>query len=131
VIGTNHVGTAALGRLAERMLGSLTAESDRGGSGAALKSSRTSSHKRRDTSSCARRTAEGGCPHIDSHYFPANSFFTISLTTLPSTRMPAALNLAIAFFITVPISFMVGAPISAIAAFTPATTSASPAALGR
>ena len=40
--------------------------------------------------------------------------------------MPAALNLAIAFFMTVPISFMVGAPISAMAAFTPATMSASP-----
>ena len=45
--------------------------------------------------------------------------------------MPAALNLAMAFFITVPISFMVGEPISAMAAFTPATISASPAALGR
>ena len=61
----------------------------------------------------------------------ANSFFTNSLTSFPSTLNPAALNLAIAFFITVPISFMVGDPISAIAARTPAATSSSPAALGR
>ncbi len=64
-------------------------------------------------------------------YFPANSRFTISLTNFPSTRMPAPENLAMAFFITVPMSFMVGEPISAIVAFTPATTSASPAALGK
>src|ERR1700722_1505896 len=64
-------------------------------------------------------------------HFGCSSRFTISLTIFPSTRMPAALNLAIAFFITVPISFMVGAPISAMAAFTPATRSASLAALGR
>ena len=58
-------------------------------------------------------------PHEHS-YFPASSLFTISLTTFPSTRMPAALNLAIAFFMTVPISFIVGAPISAMVALTPA-----------
>jgi len=34
--------------------------------------------------------------------------------------MPAALNFAIAFFMTVPISFIVGAPISAMVALTPA-----------
>ncbi len=44
---------------------------------------------------------------------------------------PTMKDMAMAFFITVPISFMVGAPISAIVAFTPATISASPAALGR
>ena len=73
-------------------------------------------------------------PHEHSQflcYFPANSFFTISLTTFPSTRMPAALNLAMAFFMTVPMSFMVGEPISAMAAFTPAAMSASLAAFGR
>jgi len=75
---------------------------------------------------------------LDSHssmkrpyYFPANSFFTISLTVFPSTRMPAAEKRAMAFFITVPISFIVGEPISAMTAFTPATISASLAALGR
>ena len=48
-------------------------------------------------------------PSLRGHcYFPANSRFTISLTIFPSTRMPAALNLAMAFFMTVPISFMVG-----------------------
>ena len=36
-----------------------------------------------------------------------------------------------AFFITVPMSFMVGDPISAITAFTPAIISASPAAFGK
>ena len=61
-------------------------------------------------------------------YFPASSFFTASLTSLPSTRAPA--NLAITFFITVPMSFMVGAPISAMVAFTAATISSSPTALG-
>jgi hypothetical protein len=64
-------------------------------------------------------------------YFPANSFLTASLTTFPSTRMPWAANFAIAVFITVPMSFMVGEPISAMAAFTPAVISASPAALGK
>jgi hypothetical protein len=68
---------------------------------------------------------------LSDSYFAANSFFTNSLTNFPSTRTPAALNLAIAFFITVPISFMVGDPISAIAARTPAATSSSPAALGK
>ena len=79
----------------------------------------------------ARPDSRGRPSHKLRCYFPASSFFTISLTILPSTRMPAALKLAMAFFITVPISFMVGAPISAMAAFTPATISASPAALGR
>ena len=64
-------------------------------------------------------------------YFPASSFFTSSLTTFPSTRIPAAANFAIAFFITVPISFIVGEPISAMVAFTPAAMSASLAAFGR
>ena len=64
-------------------------------------------------------------------YFPANSFFTASLTTFPSTRMPWAANFAMAVFMTVPMSFMVGESISAVAAFTPATISASPAGLGR
>jgi hypothetical protein len=63
-------------------------------------------------------------------YFPANSFFTASLTTFPSTRIPAAAKRAMAFFITAPISFIVGEPISTIAAFTPAAISTSPAALG-
>jgi hypothetical protein len=76
-----------------------------------------------------RADSRGGCPYVI--YFPANSFFTASLTTLPSTRMPAALNRAMAFFITVPMSFIVGDTISAMAAFTPATISSSPAALGR
>ena len=66
-----------------------------------------------------------------ANYFPANSRFTASLTTFPSTRMPAPLKRAITFFITVPMSFMVGEPISAITAFTPATISASPVAFGR
>ena len=74
-------------------------------------------------------TAALGC--LTWLYFPANSFFTMSLTTFPSTRIPDAANLAIAFFITVPISFMVGEPISAIVAFTPAAISDSLAALGR
>ena len=64
-------------------------------------------------------------------YFPANSFFTASLTTFPSTRIPAAANLAMAFFMTVPMSFIVGDPISAMVAFTPAMISSSPAAFGR
>src|SRR5271167_3561185 len=34
-------------------------------------------------------------------YFPASSFFSVSLTSLPSTRAPP--NLAMTFFITVPI----------------------------
>ena len=72
-----------------------------------------------------RLTLHGPC------YFPVNSFFTISLTTLPSTRMSAPWKRAITFFITVPMSFMVGAPISAMTALTPAATSASLAALGR
>src|SRR5882762_6659710 len=82
------------------------------------------------------RRAVGGTPETrdqsnpSSGYF-ASSFFTNSLTSFPSTLKPAALNLAIAFFITVPISFMVGDPISAMAARTPAATSSSPAALGR
>src|SRR5215472_2659629 len=61
-------------------------------------------------------------------YFPVNSFFTVSLTSLPSTRAPA--NFAITFFITVPISFIVGEPISAMVALTVAMTSASLTALG-
>ena len=45
-------------------------------------------------------------------YFPPNSRFTISLTCLPSTRMPPAAKRAIAFFMTAPISFIVGEPIT-------------------
>jgi hypothetical protein len=67
-----------------------------------------------------------------SVYFPANSFFTASLTTLPSTRIPAAAKRAIAAFITVPMSFMAGAGvISALEARTPAAISSSPAAFGK
>jgi hypothetical protein len=73
----------------------------------------------------------GGCPSHEHCYFPANSRFTASLTTFPSTRMPAPENRAMTFFITAPISFIVGDPISAITVFTPATISSSPAALGR
>jgi hypothetical protein len=73
----------------------------------------------------------GGCPSHERCYFPANSRFTASLTTFPSTRMPAPENRAMTFFITAPISFIVGDPISAITIFTPATISSSPAALGR
>ena len=65
------------------------------------------------------------------NYFPANSFLTDSLTTLPSTRKPAALKRAIAFFMTVPISFIVGVPISAMTALTPAAISPALAAFGR
>ncbi len=77
---------------------------------------------------------EGVRPYVGcgDTYFPANSFFTASLTTLPSTRMPAAANLAMAAFMTVPMSFMAGGGvIPAIAARTPAMISSSPAALGR
>ena len=73
----------------------------------------------------------GGCPSHEHCYFPANSRFTASLTTFPSTRMPAPENRAMTFFITAPISFIAGDPISAITIFTPATISSSPAALGR
>jgi hypothetical protein len=66
-----------------------------------------------------------------SCYFPANSRLTASLTIFPSTRTSAAEKRAITFFITVPISFIVGDPISAITAFTPATTWSSPADCGR
>ena len=68
--------------------------------------------------------------HEYSH-FPASSFFTSSLTTFPSTRIPAAANLAMAFFITVPMSFIVGEPISAIVVLTPAAISAALAAFGK
>ena len=61
-------------------------------------------------------------------YFPASSFFTVSLTSLPSTRAPT--NLAMTFFITAPMSFIVGAPISAMVVFTAAVMSASLTALG-
>ena len=71
-------------------------------------------------------------PPLRDSYFPANSFLTASLTTLPSTRIPAAAKRAMAAFITVPISFIAGVGvISAIAARTPATISSSPASLGR
>ena len=60
--------------------------------------------------------------------YTLNSFFTVSLTTLPSTRAPA--NLAITFFITAPISLIVGEPISAMTARTVAAISSSPIALG-
>ena len=49
-------------------------------------------------------------------YFPASSLFTASLTCFPSTRIPAPANRAMTFFITAPISFIVGAPISAMTA---------------
>jgi hypothetical protein len=77
------------------------------------------------------KDSRGGSPHTSSAHFPASSRFTASLTTFPSTRMPAPEKRAIAFFITVPMSFIVGEPISAMVAFTPAAISASPAALGR
>jgi len=65
----------------------------------------------------------------DNPYFPANSFFTASLTTFPSTRIPAAAKRAMTAFITVPMSFMAGAGvISAMAARTPFAISSSPAA---
>jgi hypothetical protein len=60
-----------------------------------------------------------------------NSRFTTSLTCFPSTLIPVAAKRAMTFFITVPMSFIVGEPISAMTALTPATTSSSPAALGR
>jgi hypothetical protein len=75
------------------------------------------------------RTPKEQCCALAS-YLPDNSFLTASLTTFPSTRVPCAANLAMTFFITVPMSFMVGDPISAITAFTPAVMSASLAALG-
>lgn len=68
---------------------------------------------------------------IKKCYLPANSRFTASLTIFPSTRMPAPEKRAMAFFITVPMSFIVGEPISEITALTPASTSASPTAFGR
>ena len=58
----------------------------------------------------------------------ASCFFTSSLSSLPSTR--ASPNLALAFFITAPMSFMVGDPISAMVARTVATISSSPTAFG-
>jgi hypothetical protein len=64
------------------------------------------------------------------NYPPLSSFLTVSLTTLPSTRVPLAVNLAMEFFITVPMSFIVGLPISEIVARTTAAISSSPAALG-
>jgi hypothetical protein len=63
-------------------------------------------------------------------YLGVSSRLTASLTCLPSTRTPAAENRAMTFFITVPISFIVGDPISVMTAFTPPTMSSSPAALG-
>jgi hypothetical protein len=83
-----------------------------------------------DLLNCAEQSAHG-CPVQRGTAYLDNSFFTASLTTLPSTRMPCAANLAMAFFMTVPISFIVGDPNSEMAAFTPATISASPAAFGR
>jgi len=81
----------------------------------------------------ARQDSRGQLsPHdLRIAYFPASSRFTASLTTFPSTRIPAPEKRAIAFFITAPMSFIVGAPISAITAFTPAMISSSPAACGR
>ena len=99
------------------------------------------SFRHRKVTSCAPHSEESllmtmfdwvADPYPTSPYgFVPSSRFTASLTNFPSTRMPAALNLAMAFFITVPMSFIVGESISAITAFTPATISASPAALGR
>ena len=71
--------------------------------------------------------AGGPQPLVDSYggaqiYFPASSRFTASLTCFPSTRMPAPEKRAMTFFITVPISFIVGAPISAMTSLTPAVT---------
>lgn len=63
-------------------------------------------------------------------YFPASSCFTISLTVLPSARTPLAANFAMVFFITVPMSFAVGAPISPITARTAVRTSSSDTAFG-
>jgi hypothetical protein len=67
-------------------------------------------------------------PDHHGRYFPANSFFTVSLTSLPSTRAPA--NFAMVAFITLPMSFMVGDPISAMVSLTLAITSASLTNLG-
>jgi len=83
---------------------------------------------------CSRvrsRDSRGRLSLHEHSYFPASSRFTASLTTFPSTLMPAPEKRAMAFFMTVPMSFMVGEPISAMVAFTPATISASAAALGR
>ena len=85
----------------------------------------------RKRSRAAFLPASEGCV-LTADYFPASSFFTASLTTLPSTRRPAAAKRAMAAFITVPMSFMVSGPvISMMAARTPATISSSPAAFGR
>ena len=63
--------------------------------------------------------------------YPAlSSFFTVSLTTLPSTRVPAAANFNMAVFITVPMSFIVGVPISEIVARTTDSISSWLAAFG-
>src|SRR5215472_375161 len=80
------------------------------------------------------RKACGGHPtdaRLSSSTHPPNCFFTTSLTVLPSTRAPVACSLAMAFFMTVPMSFIVGDPISAMVAFTTAAISSSPMALGR
>ncbi len=56
------------------------------------------------------------------------AFFTASLTSFPSTRAPP--NLAITAFMTAPMSFMVGEPISATVAATVAAMSSALRALG-
>jgi hypothetical protein len=68
---------------------------------------------------------------LQCSYPPLSSFFTVSLTTLPSTRAPLAENLAIAFFMTVPMSFIDGDPISEMVARTTDAISSAPAAFGR
>lgn len=61
--------------------------------------------------------------------YPASFAFTASLTFLPSTVFPA--SPAMVAFITLPMSFALVAPVSAIAAATAAATSSSEAEAGR
>jgi|GEM_PF-6220738 len=74
------------------------------------------------------RRAETTLMHWARCYFPVNSFITALLTTLPSTRAPA--KRAMTFFITAPMSFIVGEPISAMVALTAAMISSSATAFG-
>src|SRR5207248_740678 len=90
----------------------------------------------------ARRVLDGASPvstdhalFLFSHYCRvrlSSSRFTVSLTTLPSPRMPFAANFAITAFITPPISFMLGADgYSPITPRTVSTTCSSPADCGK
>src|SRR5947199_4304429 len=85
----------------------------------------------RSVCGCADASLRIDLNYDERSYFGVNSRFTASLTCFPSTLIPAAAKRAMTFFITVPMSFMVGEPISPITALTPATISSSPAALGR